>query len=156
MHAQRAMLLAAILLPLSCSNDSKSAEAARVFEAFQLALQQRDESACRQTLTVESGDALTAMPWDRVAQQQPLRVTGVARNRNSWRVQVVDPNSDNDPGEFVVVREYGRLVVDLVASAGLTAEIVEATGSKHSFEPRALTPADYDRLRDHELRQPPR
>ena len=54
------------------------------------------------------------------------------------------------------MREHGRLVVDLVASAGLTARVVEADGSPEVLEPRELTPADWDRIRRYELTQPPR
>jgi hypothetical protein len=56
----------------------------------------------------------------------------------------------------VVVREYGKLVVDLVATAGRHAEVVEAAGSTEELLPRELTPADLDRIRLHELAQPPR
>jgi hypothetical protein len=140
----------------ACDHDDGSTAAQATFSAFQDALQRRDESACRSLLTGESAQALADMPWDRVQQQQPLQVRGARRAGYSFRVDVVDPNANGSAGEFVDVRENGRLVVDLVASAGLTATVVEAAGSKQELAPRALTPEDFDRIRQHELAQPPR
>lgn len=149
----RFLLLATLA---ACAGDHEPAAARSVFGAFQEALQRRDAEACRALLTRESAAALAELPWDRLQSQRPLQVKGARREGQAFRVEVVDPNQDSSPGEFVVVREYGRLVVDLVASAGLTAEVVEAAGSKEQLAPRELTPADLDRIRLHELAQPPR
>ena len=43
----------------------------------------------------------------------------------------------------------------VVASAGLTAQTIEASGSREQFEPTTLQPADFDRIREYELNQPP-
>lgn len=140
----------------ACGTDAGPAAARAVFGSFQQALQRGDESACRALLTRESGAALADLPWDRLAQQRPLEVRGARPDGYGFRVEVADPNAGGAAGEFVVVREHGRLVVDLVASAGLTAEVVEAAGSREVLEPRELTPADLDRIRQHELATPPR
>ncbi len=145
-----------LLLGTGCAEDRGPAAAAAVFDAFQRALQRRDEHACRLLLTVQSADALAQMPWERIARQQPLAVRGARRDGNELRVEVDDPNDGGRSGEFVVVREHGRLVVDLVASAGLTARVVEAASGEQRIVPRELTPADLDRIRLHELAQPPR
>tara|TARA_R110002096_G_scaffold46438_2_gene123880 strand:+ start:570 stop:1046 length:477 start_codon:yes stop_codon:yes gene_type:complete len=150
------LLLAALT---GCSHDDGSENAMRAFSAFQTALQQKDREACRKLLTVESQAALDSMPWDAVAKKQPLEVLGAARqNRFSqrFRVDVEDPNNDDAHAQFIVVREYGQLVVDLVASAGLTAKTVEASGSREQFEPTPLSPKDHERIREYELSQPPR
>ncbi len=132
------------------------ADAARAFAAFQQALQAQDEAACRELLTIESGAALAEIPWAQVAAQRPLEILGAERDRFRFFVRVADPNDDGRRGEYVVVREHGRLVVDLVASAGRSARAVEADAPAERFEPRELTPADYDRIRRFELAQPPR
>ncbi|MCK5940978.1 MAG: hypothetical protein KAI24_03330, partial [Planctomycetes bacterium] len=93
---------------------------------------------------------------DAVAEREPLAVLAARRvaNTSAFLVDVRDPNERDARGRFVVVREHGRMVVDLVASAGLTARTVEASSSRETFEPRALTPADHDRIREFELSQP--
>ena len=149
------MLWLFCLVP-ACSDDPGPGAARAVFGSFQDALHRRDESACRALLTHESAAALAEMPWDRIKSQQPLQVQGARRQGHEFRVAVADPNAGGIAGEFVVVRENGHLVVDLVASAGLTAEVVEAAGAKNEFVPRELTPADLDRIRLHELAQPKR
>ncbi|MGK0205406.1 MAG: hypothetical protein ACI9S9_004496, partial [Planctomycetota bacterium] len=114
------LLLAALA---GCSHDDGSTDASATFAAFQTALQQKDREACRQLLTIESQPVLNSLPWDAVAKKKPLKVLGAVRqNRYSqlFRVNVEDPNNDDARGQFIVVREYGQLVVDLVASAGLT------------------------------------
>ena len=81
--------------------------------------------------------------------------TATAAAQEVFIVDVLDPNEADAPGRYVVVREYGRMVVDLVASAGLTARAVEASSGDEQFEPAQLTPADFDRIREYELSQPP-
>lgn len=149
-------MVSVLCLLAGCAADLEPAAASAVFTSFQDALRQRDESTCRRLLTQESAAALAEMPWERIQARQPLEVIGARREGTELRVRVTDPNEAGRPGEYVVVREYGKLVIDLVASAGLTAEVVEAAGSKDAFVPRELTPADFDRMRRHELAQPGR
>jgi antitoxin (DNA-binding transcriptional repressor) of toxin-antitoxin stability system len=150
------LLLAALA---SCSRDDGPKRAMRAFVAFQQALQNREAETCRQLLTVESQQVLAELPWDAIAQKQPLQVVGATREhsgKNEFCVDVLDPNNGGAAAQFVVVTEYGRMVVDLVASAGRSAQIVEASGSSEQFEPRQLTPADHERIREYELSQPRR
>lgn len=123
---------------------------------FQDALLRGDESGCRETLTVESAAALAELPWRRVLAQRPLQPLAATTCPDGYRVRVADPNVGGAEADFVVVREYGRLVVDLVATAGLTARVVEADAAREELVPRELTPADFDRIREYELSQPPR
>ena len=142
-----------------CSQDDGPDRAMHAFAAFQQALQDHETETCRQLLTVESQQVLAEMPWHAIAHKQPLQVVGATRQqagRNEFCVEVVDPNNNGAKAQFVVVREYGRMVVDLVASAGRSAQIVEASGSDEQFEPRQLTPADHERIREFELSQPRR
>ena len=140
----------------ACSTDGDGSNAIATFERFQQALRRGDRAECRALLTVDSQAVLGQMPWDTVREQRPLEVLGVDRGGAEFFVRVCDPNDGDRDAQFVVVREYGRLVVDLVASAGLTAQVVEATGTRPTFESRELSAADHDRIRLHELAQPPR
>lgn len=151
--------LLTIVLPLlaaACAGSADEAAAQRTFVSFQSALQRGDRDACRDLLTRESQPVLAEMPWQRVQQERPLVVLGTERSAGEFLVRVQDPNAGGRCSEFVVVREYGRFVVDLVATAGRHAEVVEVASAQEQFEPRALTPADLDRIRQHELAQPPR
>jgi hypothetical protein len=150
------LLSAFATLAAGCAEDPGPRAAQGAVASFQQALHDRDEAACRQLLTRDSAAALADMPWDRVASQQPLQVLAARREQNAIFVQVADPNAGGRVSDFVVVREYGRMVIDLVATAGLHAEVREATGARDVVEPRELTPADHDRIRAYELAQPPR
>jgi hypothetical protein len=154
-HAVFALLATLI----SCSKECGTNEAMRTFAAFQAALQQSDQDACRELLTTDSQAALANLPWAEIAKKKPLKVLGAQRQHPDapvFLVDVSDPNNDDARSQFVVVREYGRLVVDLVASAGLTAKVVPASGREEQFEPAALTPKDHERIRQYQLSQPPR
>ena len=140
----------------ACSGDPDVAAARSTFERFQQALQQGDRTACRNLLTTGSAPALAALPWQDVARRQPLQILSAERGLGDFRVHVADPNDGGRRGEFVVVREWGRFAVDLVASAGLTAEEIVGPGSHDVLAPHELTPADLDRIHQHELAQPPK
>ncbi|MCA8963342.1 MAG: hypothetical protein KDC48_00570 [Planctomycetes bacterium] len=147
-------LLAAAIGCGACSSDTGPAMAAAAFESFQGALQRGDEAACRGLVTAESGKALGAIDWRAVGSRKPLQVLGSERGAGDFRVKVADPNDGGRAAEFVVVREYGRYVVDLVATAGMHTEVVEAAGSREEFVPQELTPRDLERIRQYELSRP--
>ncbi|HEX6811744.1 MAG TPA: hypothetical protein VF384_08990 [Planctomycetota bacterium] len=156
----RAWFVAALAMVVpGCSNDVEHVHALAAFTSFQNALQRRDPEACRKVLTTESATTLGEMPWDRIRERQPLEALSARREQHEFRVRVADPNEGGKVSEFVVVREYGRYVVDLVATAGLHTQVVEGSASREErkeFVPRELTPADLDRIRRYELTQPPR
>ena len=154
----RAAIAIAMLSSLpACGGDADAtAAAASVFDAFQRAVQRGDAAACRPLLTEESAQVLLAMPWGEIQKKQPLNVLGAEAFQEGYRVKITDPNEGGRASAFVVVRENGRLVVDLVATAGLHAEVKEASGSHDVVAPRELTPADLDRIRQFERAQPPR
>ncbi len=140
-----------------CHRDDGTAAAAQTFTAFQQALLAGDEGRCRDLLTRESAGALADMPWERLRERQALQVRATEAVPGAFHIGVVDPNQAGAPGTYVVVREYGKLVVDLVASAGLHQEAAEASGKpSEELLPRELTPEDFDRIRQHELSQPPK
>ena len=123
----------------------------QLVDEFQTALLAGDERRCRKLVTEASAQALASIPWDAVAKKKPVTVQGAEPLDSGYRIAVLDPNDGGRRAEFIVVREYGRLVVDLIATAGLTAEEVMSGPATHQFEPRQLTPADYDRIRQMEL-----
>jgi hypothetical protein len=156
MHAPTTIALCLTTMLAGCGGDPDTATAAATFSKFQAALQQGDRGRCRDLLTEDSATAIDALPWDRVQERQALVVLGAERGQGDFRVKVQDPNDGGKCSEFVVVREYGRMVVDLVATAGLSAVVVEGAGAKDVLEPRPLTDADYERIRQRQLAQPPR
>ena len=149
-------LVALAMVVPGCANDGDQAEAVAAFARFQAALQRHDAEGCREVITTESAAALGEMPWDRISQRQPLEVLSATQDPDQFtvRVRVADPNEGGRVSEFVVAREWGRYVVDLVATAGLHTEVVEGAATREEFVPRALTPADLDRIRRYELAQP--
>jgi len=152
-------VVAALLLPLlaaACGEDRDLAPARAAFVAFEQALRAGDENACRALLTRDSAVALAEIPWAAVRAKQPLAVIGARRVGGEFRVDVRDPNAGGAAGEYVIVREYGRMVVDLIATAALTAEVRENPDSADVLEPWPLTPAELDRIRLHELATPPK
>ena len=140
----------------ACGADADTLAAARVFETFQRAVQRGDAAACRPLLTEESGEALQAMPWGEIEQKRPLVVLGAERWPEGFRVRGQDPNEGGRAAPVVVVREHGRRVVDLVATAGLYTEVTEAASARETTVPRELTDAFVVGGRQFELTQPPR
>lgn len=149
-----ALIVLALPWLTGCGRDTAAATAATVLDEFQAALRAGDADRCRTLVTSESAAALDTIPWAAVRKRQPLAIQGVERDNGRFRVRVTDPNDGGRAGEFLVVREYGRLVVDLVATAGLTAEELPGTGHEE-FVPRELTPRDIDRIRQIQLAKPP-
>ena len=148
------LLVAVATFAAACQGDDSKARAADAFANFQAALLRGDAAACRGLLTQESLPAVAELQWQEVQRRRPLVVLEVVATSWDFRVRVADPNDGNRESEIVVVREYGRFVVDLVATAGMHTQIVEATGSRQEFEQQELTPRDLDRLRKYQLSQP--
>lgn len=151
----RAIALLLLSFAAACA-DPEPAAAAAAFARFQDAMLAGEVETCRGLLTEASAQALADLPWSTLRRRRPLQVLGADRGVAEFRVRVTDPNDGDRPGQFVVVREHGRLVVDLVASAGLTAEERLGAGAHDVLEPRELTPADLERIRQHQLATPPR
>lgn len=147
------LLLALGALP-ACGTDTAAATAASVLGEFQDALRAGDQDRCRALVTSQSAPALDAIPWAALRARKPLTLGEVEVQNGRFHVHVLDPNDGDRPGEFILVREYGRMVVDLVATAGLTAEEVPGSGHEE-LVPRDLTPRDIDRIRQIELAKPP-
>ncbi|HLQ37433.1 MAG TPA: hypothetical protein VK348_06515 [Planctomycetota bacterium] len=147
--------IALVLVP-ACRDSGVGAEAAvATFRNFQTALRAGDQTSCSQLLTEQSQAALTEIPWAQVREQKPLLILGARRVGMEWWVAIKDPNAGNRAGNFVVVPENGRLVVDLVASAQHAATTI-VRDSTPRLEPRALSPKDLERAHQRELAEPPK
>jgi hypothetical protein len=137
----------------ACSDDATPAAHA-AFDAFQAALFTRDAAAARALVTEASTPVVDEMPWDRLQQRQPLVVDAVVDRRGYFHVDVLDPNAGGARGTYVVVRENGRMVVDLIATAELHATPTDRPAAPDLL-PRELTPADFEEVRRHTLATPP-
>lgn len=146
------LAMALVLLGSACGDDPTPAALA-TFEHFQDALFARDAAAARRLVTDESAAVVDAMPWDRVAKAERLVAVEATDERGCYHVAVRDPNRGGAPGTYVVVRENGRLVVDLVATAALCAE-PGATAATPQLQPRELDFADQDAIRRYQLANP--
>lgn len=156
MTARTLVAIGAFSLLAACGRDDRTAEALAAFDRFQDALFAADASALKRSLTEESGAVADGLPFDRLAGKQRLVAVEAVDQRGCWQVRAEDPNQGGAFADYVVVRERGRFVVDLVASAGLHAtERPGDPNAKRALEPRQLTPADYDEIRRRELATPP-
>lgn len=124
------------------------AAAQAVFSAFQAALRAGDEAAVARLLTDESRAVLPEIPWHEVRTRPELRPVGAVRHGYEWWVSVRDAGAGEDGATsvFVVARENGRLLLDLVATAGHHATVVARPGPP-VMQPRPLSPLEIDRIR---------
>ncbi len=144
------------LLAAACSRTPSGTERAlTTFAQFQDALFAGDAKSLRGLVTEESAPVVDEMPLDQIGRRQRLLAESASDERGSFLVQIRDPNQGNARGAYVVVRENGRFVVDLVATAALHATPTDRPTDQRHFEPRELSPADLDRIRQRELATPP-
>lgn len=143
------------LLLAACTRSGTATEQAfATFGQFQAALFARDVKALHKLVTEESAPVIDELPFDRVRSQQQLLPVSASDERGSFYVHCLDPNSNNASGIYVVVRENGRFVVDLIATAGLHSQPTDRPVRPPEMTQRQLTPADHDRIRQRELAQP--
>jgi hypothetical protein len=159
MAPRNCLAIGALACLAACARDAGAADAVlATFARFQDALFAGDVAALRALVTAESAPAVDAIPFDRVREQQPLQALCATDERGSWFVHVHDPNAgrsgcESADGVYVVVRENGRLVVDLIATAAMHST---PTGPGRSeVVPRELTPEDLEQIRRRELAAPP-
>jgi hypothetical protein len=150
----RTCLLALVGLTAGCAGpDPDLAGACAAFAAFQDALQAGDRDAAAERVTTDSRPALAELPWSRLRREPGLVVQGA--ERMPLGILVHTGTSGQQP--FVVVREHGRLVVDLVATAGLYTEAVGGVeDGPAGLEPRPLDARDDAAIRRFQLAMPPR
>ena len=160
MKPATALAIGALALLASCSDD-RSAEAklaASTFSRFQKALQVGNRELLRTMLTNESTPVLDGIDWKQVAKQPLLDIRGARFVANEFWVEVNDPATPDEVSRFGLVRENGRMVVDLVASASHHARLVPS--DRPMIEPRPLTPEELEQAANIQqtmpLAEPPR
>lgn len=140
------LAIAATALLAACGAAAAERDALAAFEHFQTALFAGDAAALLPLVTRESRDAVAGLPLGRVAGQQPLVAVGCQRQGNEHWVTVRDPNQGDHRSVFVVAREDGRLVIDLLATAAHQATWTPTTAPP-PLEPRPLSPQELERAR---------
>ena len=138
-----------------CGKPANDDRALAAFEAFQSALFLGDSKAVRACVTEESAPAVDGMPFDAIRARKPLVAIDAIDLRGRWLIRATDPNQGNAPADYLVTRERGRFVVDLIATAQLHATEKAGPSGPRTFTPRELTPADHDEIRRRELAMPP-
>ncbi len=147
-------MLAGMLV--ACSGaDPATQQAMATFEQFQDALLTRDMATLEALVTDESRPAIPQIPWQEVASRPRLMVVAASDERGSYRVDVRDPSQpDGWLDAYIVVRENGRMVVDLVATASHYARTYQTAGDSSDFEFVDLSPEDRERARRMALERP--
>lgn len=117
-----------------------------VFERYQGALFAGDRDSLRDLLSVESRKLLPHLPLDRLRDKEPLVVVGGESEPPRVLLQVADPNRDHTSTTYVVVRERGRLVVDLIETTAFNhIERIDANAAP-TFTPRDLSGDEIARI----------
>lgn len=141
---RRSFLL--VVLPVSAAGgcgESPTAAAVGTFARFQDALFAGDRAELRALVTRDSRPAVDALPLDRVAGQQPVRVTGCERiDAALFHVHVADPNAGGRASRFVVVKENGVLRVDLLDTTAFNHRDRWLDGPALRQTVRPLSPAE--------------
>lgn len=139
-------LLLASALPLwlaSCGEDPAFAAARTCLKQFQQGLRNGDEVLLRRSVTTRSRQFVSKLP------QRPealdLEVREQSRDNSRIYLDVTDP-SPNAPvrtGRFVVAKEDGVWLVDLIATAGEGArEVVGEGPARPRFVPKKLSESE--------------
>jgi hypothetical protein len=142
------------LLALACGRPDDTVAVLATFDRFQDALFAADTVALRRLVTEESTPALEGLPFAALQTSQRLVAIDASGRYGSWQVRVRDPNHGDAEGCYVVARERGKLVVDLIATAQLHATTTTTT-TPQQFVQRELSPSDRDEIRRRELATPP-
>lgn len=138
-----------------CGKPAGEGKALAAFAAFQSALFAGDAPALRACVTEESAPAVDGMPFDAIRTRTPLVAIDAIDLRGRWLIRAIDPNQGGAPADYLVTRERGRFVVDLIATAQLHATEKDGPKGPPTFTPRDLTADDLDEVRRRELATPP-
>ena len=139
------LALAVTLLATSCSEDAEIRPALEAFERFQTALFQGDRDALGRTVTRESRQVVPHLPLAAVAGKKPLVVLRATRSGYRVHVEVSDPNEGGATGWFVVAKESGKWVLDLVETTSFNHTTVER--GDQILVPRRLSLDEIERIR---------
>ncbi len=139
------LALACTLLATSCAENAEVRPALEVFKHFQTALFQGDREALRRLVTRESKQVVPHLPLAAVASKKPLQVLRAERSGYRVHIEVSDPNEGGAHGWFVVAKENGKWVLDLVETTSFNHTLVEI--GEPILVPRRLSPDEIDRIR---------
>jgi hypothetical protein len=147
MTAKRSEAALALLLLCGCTAEAAgdAQEVRALVEQFQQAILRGDAPALAPMLTVESRRVLGELPLTRAAGRRPLELLRVDGGRSRYLVTLRDPNLGGATAHFVVVREGGALVVDLVATGMLGGRTVRTGPPRWQLVPGDLDPASIRR-----------
>lgn len=150
------MRAVALLLALgfaACSGEDRCAAANAAFRSFQQAMRSGNREAMRNCVTLESAPAIDEIRDADIAKEPAWQVVRCEDRGTELRVHA-RPGAQGPASEFVVVREYGRFVLDLVTTAGLYSVAASNEPEANHFEPVPLSARDLDRIRQIELARP--
>ena len=146
MRTPLALGLACIVLGTACTDDRAQVRPALIaFKRFQTALFSGDQDALRRLVTLESRQVVPDLPLAAVADKQPLQVIRALRSGYRVHVEVSDPNEGDTSAWFVMAKERGKWVVDLVETTGFNQITVES--GDYTLSPRRLSPTEIERIR---------
>lgn len=149
----RTVRLALVVLALlfqGCSQSAAAAEqqqAREVLGSFQDALFQGKPATVRRLLTLQSRQFAPAICRRPVAGRQPLEIVGTSKVRHQLRVHVRDPNDDNRESFFVLVKEDGRVRVDMVATTAYNKAEHRRPGPREVVRQKQLTRREIEKIR---------
>ena len=128
MPLRLAVILCLSTMLASCSEDPAFAAAKSSLAEFQRGLQQGDRALLRKSVTSRSREYVSKLP--RRASKVPLKVLAQKRENSRIYLDVVDesPDAPVQQGCFVIAKENGSWLVDLIATAGQSAREVANKG----------------------------
>ncbi|MEZ5988234.1 MAG: hypothetical protein R3F30_03770 [Planctomycetota bacterium] len=150
-----ALLVPVLLLP-ACGGPAAAAErdALACLASFRKALAAGDRAALRGLLTAESRRACDQLPRrSDDCGYEVLSTRSLSPSEVRVRLRDGDPEASDREGVYVVVREDGRWVVDLVATAGLNKVERALPGPATRVVPADIDPAVLRRQAEAALRR---
>ncbi len=151
----RPSVLCALTLQLAlgaCADDPATDLALSSLRSFEAALENADHDALRRSVTTRSREYVTQLPARPKA--QPLTIRSARREHSRIYFEVEDLSADAPVREgcFVVAKEDGRWLVDLIDTAAQSARDVVSEGpSTKQFVPAELPRAEVEAaIRRHE------
>ncbi len=142
-----ALAILALVLQACSPAAAEEHRAVQVFRAFQAALFRGEVASIRPLLTRKSRQFARAIANQRLEGRQPLEVLGTSKVRHQLRVHVKDPNDGGRESFFVLVREDGRIRVDLLATTTYNKEERRRPGPREIVRQRRLSQREIARIR---------
>src|SRR5690606_19881776 len=120
------------------------------FQAFQDAVSSGDRAALYDLVTPESKRAVAHLPLERARGKQQVEVLDVERQHSTFLLRVADPNEAGRRTTYVMVRQAGSLVVDLLETTAYNSREKWLPGPPTRLVPAPLGPRELARIRAQE------